>query len=250
VGQDGISGQKGMNSNLQLRVTVLVFLTLLVLSSVFYISGVRDEARFAVEAAGCFAVVLTVMTALYGDSLLDLVRPHRFTIEVPEVKGSLADRHVLYGKEEKCFSCYLRVRNAQSDRAVKKCRVWLTRILKVSPKGEPEDLFLFAVPRLMSWAPADYSPDERSFCGWQIFDFGLFFPESAKFEVAVDKRQSGSFTRLLSAPNVQRYVFRIEVDGLIRAFEHEVDVRIVDCATTAEWPHGKRVEIKVVSPGE
>lgn len=238
-----------MNKNFQLRLILIVYLASLLACVVFYLVGSREEAKFVVDVASGAAVVFTVITALFGDSLQDLIRPIKLTMEVPEVKNSLFDLTGKYGVPIKCYCHHLRVRNARSDRVVKNSRVWLTQILKVNANNQTEDLFLFTVPRLMPWAPLEFDPESRSFCDSQIFDFGLFLPHEGRFEVSVHGKQGGNFLSGFMYPDAQRYVFRIEADGLVTNEEHEVEVRIVVCQATLAWPFNRKAEIKVIRSG-
>jgi hypothetical protein len=77
----------------------------------------------------------------------------------------------------KVFCHHLRIRNRTPAQPVTNCRVWLVKILDENDRGAFDETFKFAVPRLMAWAPREYSPDVRSFSEDQVFDFGRSFVE-------------------------------------------------------------------------
>jgi hypothetical protein len=248
----------------RLRILVVLFLFLVSASVLFYILGFKSEAAFAIQTLGAISVVLAVATALYGNVIRDFVQPLELRVEVPEVTNSGFDHWKYDGKTGRppkamfdvsdmvaidtpytVYCVHLRVRDARGERVVKDCRVWLTRVLHVGESGTTTEPIRFAVPRLMVWAPSEFSPDVRSFGGQQVFDFGIFFPTLGVFEVT--GKQGGNFDCSFSHPGKRRFVFRIETEGFVSATEHTVEVSIEKCGTSADWPFEWRPNVCALS---
>jgi hypothetical protein len=234
------------------RLIFIGFLTLVVVATGAFIYGFRSEATFAVQALGSLSVLLAVLTALYGNLVREIVQPLEVRIETTQTLNTsidlspvppelaLANGAIIGGGPWRAYCHHLQVMELNRQRQVENCRVWLTRILVVQKNGDTQEPLKFAVPRLMPWAPAEFSPTIRSFAGSQVFDFGKYYPEFSCFEPA---RQQGGNSVGGFNKGAQRYVFRIEVAGFMRDREHQVDVEIEPCDATPEWPYATRAKI-------
>ncbi|NUN61885.1 MAG: hypothetical protein HUU13_12460 [Burkholderiaceae bacterium] len=239
------------------RCFVVIFLVLIGICVVVFIVGLKAEATFAMQAFGAISVVLAVATALYGNVIREIVQPLDLRIELPTTTNSMFDLVSFDGKGripkalfERCsegvmsgitlnedfqvYCVHLRVRELNGERVVKDCRVWLTRVLNLSENGSEDEPFRFAVPRLMIWAPCEYSPEVRSFAGHQVFDFGLFYPAFGAFDLT--GKQGGNFDCSFRAPDRKRFIFQIECEGFMDAKEHRVDVAISKVERSEAWP--------------
>lgn len=232
-----------MNARRQLNFVLVLFLGFVAVCGVLHGLGFEGTG-FAIEALGAIAVVFAVTTALYGDSLRDVTQPIELKIERPVVTNNFFEPKLRGAITEDVFCYHLRVRDTRSTRIVKNCRVWLVRIIDVMSDERPKENFSFAVPRLMSWAPSEFSPELRSFVGHQVFDLGVIYPRIGVFEIALNLKQGGRFQAEFQFPERRQYVFQIEVDGLVSAKEHIVQVEVEQCKETASWPYKFRAVIK------
>jgi hypothetical protein len=131
---------------------------------------------------------------------------------------------------------------------VKNCRVWLVNILDQNDRGGFEEKLKFAVPRLMAWAPREYSPDARSFSEDQVFDFGRsFVQQDGRFEVGPYELQGGIFSGGCSAGQKRQYVFRITADNYIKAKPIVIELHVDRCDPSRDWPYETRTHMDVKS---
>ena len=140
---------------------------------------------------------------------------------------------------------HLLVTNHMPSRPVENCRVWLVKILDQNAQGKFDVEFQFAVPRLMEWAPSEYSPDVRSFSEDQVFDFGRSYVDKGPFVVNVFKGQGGAFKGDCDVGKSRQYVFRITADNYIKAKTVKVQVDVTKVERTEAWPHGFRTRVGV-----
>ena len=98
----------------------------------------------------------------------------------------------------------------------------------------------------MEWAPAEYSPDVRSFSEDQVFDFGKSYVDKGPFVVNVFKGQGGVFQGGCDVGKSRQYVFRITADNFIKASAVKVQVTVRKVEPTEAWPHQFLTEIKVI----
>lgn len=231
---------------------IIIFLIIGAICVGCYLSGHRDFAKFVVSLAGVVSVLFAVITALFGDTLRVLVNPLCLQIELPKVVNEFPDDRYdprpLYTQQSprpvrKVFMHHLVLREKTGGRIVKDCRVWLTAVRD----GDSQPMRAFAVPRLMSWAPSEISPEKRSFGGSQVFDFGYHFVDQDFFEIARFSTQGGRFVHgTQDAPQVRQYVFQIEVDGFVSPQEHVVEVSFVLTPSSDLFPLGRRVSVRVL----
>ena len=130
------------------------------------------------------------------------------------------------------------------SRPVKDCTVWLVKILDPTVEGAFQENFRFAVPRLMQWAPAEYSPEARSFSEDQVFDFGKTYVNLGYFNVDV-YRQGGVFNGRCNLGHTRRYIFRLTANNYIKARTVAVDVAVEQVQATEEWPYTCRATVHV-----
>jgi hypothetical protein len=118
-------------------------------------------------------------------------------------------------------------------------------VLDQNDSGEFEENFKFAVPRLMAWAPREYSPEARSFSEDQVFDFGRSFVEQGgRFEVG-PCGQGGMFKGDCLADQKRQYVFKITADNYISAGLFTVEVYVERREPTSDWPYLTRMRVEV-----
>jgi hypothetical protein len=122
------------------------------------------------------------------------------------------------------------------------------KILDENDRGAFDETFKFAVPRLMAWAPREYSPDVRSFSEDQVFDFGRSFVEQGgRFEIGVYELQGGMFKGDCLPGQKRQYVFRITADNHVRARPITVELAVERCEPTEDWPYRTCTRVGVKS---
>lgn len=228
------------------RIAILALFLLLYAGgcSLLYYFGKQDAAKFLISILTAASLLVAICVALFGDWLRGISIPTKFVIRPPERENEMLD----HPNGKNVFCHHLVVHELVGDRIVKDCRVWLTAVK--APDGAP--LGAFAVPRLMTWAPCEFSGAVRSFRGQQVFDLGVFNVETFTFEVTFHADQGGHFPQSLRrfADQGRRwYVFRIEVEGHMLPQEHIIEVEIVSCPIdSALWLKGKRAVTRSVAP--
>jgi hypothetical protein len=165
-----------------------------VVGVVFFTSALYIWELYLPDSADIFLKVLTpvgllttVAFTLYGDFLRGWFYPVRIRIEVLSREESNQDIETVYqaGSPIQFYSHHLRVRNLSPKKAVENCRVWLKSVSFVDETrpNRPIEANVFGAPRLMEWAPSEYSPDTRTFITEQIFDIGKTFED--RFEITI-----------------------------------------------------------------
>jgi hypothetical protein len=207
----------------------------------------RASAVFGIRVLTSLSVITAVVLALFGDRLRELASPIRIQIKRPERDNDVIDwtnfvRDPNSGRIEKdtgqtwpphfdhlrglqVFCQHLLVENLTKHRAIEDCRIWLEKVeLLVNNEWRREETF--AVPRMIEWAPAEYSRNARTFCTNNVFDLGMTLDQGCGFMLTTDRDQGGQFrkhfpvgttlkcTYYATADNYhaeERFAFRIEV---------------------------------------
>jgi hypothetical protein len=121
-------------------------------------------------------LVTAVAFAVYGEPLKAWFNPIELRIEVlsSDERNQHLDSVQPSTDVRRVYCHHLKVRNLTPHTTLINCRVWLKRIfiLDESRPTKPEESVVFGVPRLMEWAPSEYSPDKRTFANSEIFDLG------------------------------------------------------------------------------
>lgn len=226
---------------------ILGGLIILVLAAVvcLYIADMNDTAESLARVVSAFGVLFAVVVALYGDRMRGRINTLALSVEKPVREDGMFNE-----KDGKVvFTHHLRVRNLTAYLPVKNCRVWLVRILDVQSGGTEQESFKFAVGRLMTWAPFEYSPDKRDFSDDQVFDFGHTFVDEGVFRPTFYREQGGTFHPKgdCRAKQTRRYVFEVTADNHVGGRQFSVEVTVEQCDQTTEWPHGFRSTVKVLT---
>jgi hypothetical protein len=147
----------------------------------------------------CFSGLTTLVAivyAIYGDYVKSWAHGIQLRIETPKENNSIIDLVQIEGGAARAYHHHLIVINERPHQAVKNCRVWLKKIyvlkpvLNNAPRWEEEQLF--AVPRLMDWAPSEWKRDERTFCTTQIFDLGITLINFNRFFIKQNPNLGGN----------------------------------------------------------
>jgi len=223
-----------------------LLLLLLGASAWLHISGRTIEADFYLKVFSAFGVFCAVLFALYGEAIKSFVDRIDLQIELGERSNNFLDLHPADTGPVSVFCHHLRVINKTPYRPVLNCRVWLVRIQDEVDNTFKEQ-FTFAVPRLMKWAPAEFSPEVRSFSEDQVFDFGYTYIGQDTFDVTYHNAQGGVFKGACLAGHRRRYIFRITADNYIRSKLHTVEVRVLKTDARTEWPYRIRTDIDVIT---
>lgn len=211
-----------------------------------YNSGNKEAAEFLLRAMTGLGVLVAVVVAIYGDAIKNRANRIRLRIVNPKQTDNFFNRFGSPSQIKTVFCHHLRVENLSPHQPVENCRVWLIRILDRNLEGTFHEAFRFAVPRLMVWAPAEYSPDVRSFSEDQVFDLGRTFVDEGRFEIDHYAGQGGLFKGSCESGSSRQYVFRITADNYIRAKPVTVQVNVRNVEATKEWPHTTRTDVEVL----
>ncbi len=232
-----------------MQILLVVFLFTIVAAVWFYDIGAKDYAEFLLHVITAIGVFSAVAMAVYGERIKRKVNGITLKIEKPEQSDNFFNEaDALGGGRTKVFCHHLRVKNNMPTEPVRNCRVWLVKILDENSGGGFEETFKFAVPRLMQWAPREYSPDVRSFSEDQVFDFGRSFVEQGgRFDVSFYELQGGTFNGGCLAGHKRQYVFRITAENYLKARPISVELGIERCEPTKDWPYNTRVRVEVKS---
>ncbi len=221
-----------------MRTLLAAFLLAIVAAVCLYTAGKKDYAEFMLHVVTGIGVLSAVAMAVYGDRIKRRVNKINLQIEKPEQSDNFFNEVATLSGKTKVFCHHLRVKNNMPTEPVRNCRVWLVKILDEKGRGGFEEKFKFAVPRLMAWAPREYSPDVRSFSEDQVFDFGRSFVEQGgRFEVSVYELQGGVFNGGCLPGEKRQYVFRITADNYIKARPISVELGAERCEPTDHWPY-------------
>jgi hypothetical protein len=226
---------------------ILGGLIVLVLASVIalYIAGKNNTAESLIRVVSAIGVLFAVVVALYGDRMRSQLNTLALSVEKP-----LREDGMFNEKDGKVvFTHHLRVRNLTAYLPVKNCRVWLTRIIDVQPDGTEHESFKFAVGRLMTWAPFEYSPDVRDFSDDQVFDFGLTYVDEGRFRPTFYREQGGTFHPKgdCLAKQTRRYVFEITADNHVGGRQFSVEATVQQIQHSPDWPHAFRTIVRVLT---
>lgn len=229
-----------MHRDYRKRLILVVIVVLAVyLGGMLWLRASRaDLADFILRALGPLAISGAVLAALFGEYLREKIFPIDLCIEVTkEQERNAVFDHRQFNEEEyrntpiytKAFDVYchhLRVRNLTLHRALKDCRVWLKKVEVQDVAGNWTDQGRFAVPRLMDWAPFEYSRDKRTFSSQQVFDFGQTLSHSGGFVITVNPQQGGTFNRWFNVGEKVRFYFYATAENyqIEKEFCFEVEV--------------------------
>ena len=228
-----------------MQILLVVFLFTIAAAVWFYDIGAKEYAEFLLHVITAIGVFSAVTMAVYGERIKRLWNRIDLSIENPEESNNFFDEILTDTGKTKVLCHHLRVRNKTPTQPVTNCRVWLVKILDQSDSGGFEENFKFAVPRLMGWAPREYSPEVRSFSEDQVFDVGRSFVErGGRFEVS-PLGQGGMFKGDCLAGQKRQYLFKITADNYIKAGLITVEVYVEHRDTTSDWPHLTRTRVDV-----
>jgi hypothetical protein len=184
----------------------------------------REYANLIINIFVALGTSLAVLIAVYGAYFKDLFDPIHLQIEKARQKNNFND----LGGTGPVYSHHLCVVNATPHNPVINCRVWLTKIEDEQRDGTFKQDFIFAVPRLMEWAPSEYSKDQRTFLDSQVFDFGATDVAGKGFQLKTYGGQGGSFQGNCQPSKKRRYIFSIAADNFQSRKEHCVEVSVAN----------------------
>jgi hypothetical protein len=206
-----------------------------------------STADFMVKCGFVIGTFVTIILALFGDYLREIVFPIDLSIEDPKESNTVFDMcdfkeekfkwecPQLFGKTFNVYCHHLRVKNLTPHRPINDCRVWLKKI-HVEHNGlwkeENQDANgqwhknKFAVPRLMEWAPSEYSRDKRTFSTEQVFDFGKTLSNNGGFMVTIWRRQGGTFNRLFPVGKKARFFLYATADNYHKEKEFCFEIEV------------------------
>jgi len=187
----------------------------------------EKSADFFLRWVMTLVIFGAVFAALFGEYFREKIFPIDLCIEIPQ-KGNVGfDEGIINGQPVKFYFHHLLVRNLSPHRVIKDCRVWLRKVFVQNAAGEWEPKNQSPVPRLMEWAPSEYSRDKRTFSTWQVFDFGMTLSNNGGFVVSADREQGGNFSRIFPVGKKVRFTFFVTADNYQEETEFSFDVDVV-----------------------
>jgi hypothetical protein len=216
-----------------------------------------STADFLLKLGFIIGTLATIILALFGDYLRKITDPIELQLESPKESNTVFDMcdfkdpksqwacPPLFPKTFDCYCHHLLIKNLTPHKTVTNCRVWLRKVL-VERDGkwteENQDANAqwqdnrFAVPRLMEWAPSEYSREQRTFSTEQVFDFGKTLSNDAGFLVTIWREQGGTFMPLFSVGRRVRFYLYATADnyqaGKEFCAEVEVQKSVADAKVT------------------
>jgi hypothetical protein len=160
--------------------------------------------------------------ALFGDFFRNLLNPIRVKISLPKQSDNVVNQRgkgrEYAGKYTYCQ--HLCVENLTPDRPIVNCRVWLESISAESEAPQ------FAVPRLMNWAPSEWSNDQRTFSCEDVFDLGETIEGDVGFELSWNANIGGNLDRVVKTTQKWRVCLYVTADNYLKRklFYFEISV--------------------------
>jgi hypothetical protein len=226
-----------------IRISVAVLVAALCAAVWFFLAGDKDTAGFLLQLTTGFGVFFAVVIALYGPQMSRRASRVKLRIQHPEREDSFFNGPPGAGLN---YCHHLLVKNLNPAEPVKNCRVWLIEIRDGPDRnGKFARSTTFAVPRLMSWAPAEYARDKRDFSEDQVLDFGKTFVNAGFFNM--DFVQGGEFNPRCDVGKTRHYVFRITADNYLEAPPITVQVSVRAVEPSQEWPGTTRSDVTVLT---
>jgi hypothetical protein len=185
-----------------------------------------NTAEFFLKCLTSVGTITAVLLALFGDYFREKFDPVQIKIEMPPENNSVFDKNNYDGVLFDVYCHHLRVVNLTPHRAIRNCRVWMKQILVWNVSGNWREEVKTPVPRMMEWAPNEYSKDVRTFCKHQVFDFGQTLSNNGGFALTILKEQGGTFNRRFPVGKKLRFIFYVTADNYLveETFCFEVDV--------------------------
>jgi hypothetical protein len=206
---------------------------LIAAGAVFFIGAYRvygydpATADFLVKCALSIGTLSAVLFALFGDYLRETLDPIRVKIELPTESNTVIDKCLINGVPANAYFHHLLVRNLTPHKPIKNCRVWLKKIFVQQVNNEWSDEAKFAVPRLMEWAPSEYSRDKRTFSKQQVFDLGRSLQYNGGFIAAYDRDQGGAVNRQFPVGSKLKFVFYVTADNYQKEEEFCFEIEVL-----------------------
>jgi len=208
-----------------LRAVTLIFLAAFVATLVEYYFGKPEWAVFQIRWLAGFGTLCAVIVALFSDYLRAHIDPIRITIDIPVERNNGLDPLEVNGTPQRVYCHHLRVLNLTPHKPIKDAQVWLKHIFVKSIDGKWEENYKFAVPRLMEWAPSEFSKDKRTFAKQQVFDLGKTISSNIGFVLNIHKEQATDRTPLPVGRKF-RCVFFLTAENYLGDDEFDVEVEV------------------------
>jgi hypothetical protein len=183
-----------------------------------------STAEFLIRSVLSVGTLSAVLFALYGDYLREWLDPIKVRIEIPEEANTVLDNSRAHDCPVYCH--HLRVVNKTPHKAIKDCRVWLKKVFVQNLAGDWKEEIASPVPRLMVWAPSEYSEDKRTFSTNQVLDFGMTLANNRGFEVTGWHKQGGTFQRAFKVGERVRFAFYVTADNYTGGEEFAFEVEV------------------------
>jgi hypothetical protein len=214
-----------INSGLSI-VALIVFIFFIGCASlaVYYFVDVGDsnsKIEFYLKCAVPLGTLLAILIALFGESFREAWESIQVKIKKPDKENNFADKRPADQKYEYCH--HLVVQNCTPQKPIEECQIWLKRLLFKPEDGDWKEI-PFAVPRLMQWAPSDYSPEKRTFGHQQIFDLGVTVQNNEGFKLTI--KQGGMFISVFKVGEKVGLVFVVTANNYHGDNEFYVEVVI------------------------
>jgi len=197
------------------------FVTAIAWACGLFIYDDTQTADFVVKVTLSIGTLSAVVCALFGDWLRELSDPIQIKITKPLKENNFADKRPADQKNVYCH--HLVVQNCTPQKPIEDCQIWLKRLL-FKPEGDGWKEIPFAVPRLMQWAPSDYSPEKRTFGHQQTFDLGVTVQKNEGFKLTI--KQGGAFISGFEVGEKVGLVFVVTANNYSGDDEFPIEVEI------------------------
>jgi hypothetical protein len=207
-------------------VVISIFAIVILAAFAAYLCGHHQFATFTINSLVSVSTLTAVLVALYGDRIKERFNRIRLKMEEPAANNIFDRKAFAEGAIKDVYCHHLQIRVLTPDKTVKNCIIWLTRIFLQSELDKKwEEPVRFAVPRMMVWAPVEFSPDRRTFNDTQVFDLGKTIANNVGFEIGTWEGQGGNFNRMIAPGRRAGLVFRVSAEN-IRDKEFCVEVYV------------------------
>ena len=171
------------------------------------------KADFYLKCCSTIGTLSAIIVALFIDLWKAKAFPLKLRITTAPVNNTVTD--ISEGENGRAYAKYchhLIVVNDTPHKTVKNCRVWLKSVSHLEQDKWVEKEVI-AVPRLMNWAPSEWSNEERTFCTSQVFDLGVTVGDNTGFVLSVNHKLGGNFRRTFQVNSTLKLILYITADN-------------------------------------
>ena len=183
------------------------------IAAIGYYSSDPVKADFLLKCGSTIGTLSAIIVALFIDSWKAKAFPLKLRITTAPVNNTVTD--YFEGENGSIFAKYchhLLVVNDTPHKTVVNCRVWLKSVSHFE-HGKWIEKEVIAVPRLMNWAPSEWSNEERTFSTSQVFDLGVTVGGNGGFVLSVNQKLGGNFERIFQVSSTLKFILFLTADN-------------------------------------